>query len=53
MVLFRGMRGRLDAAIAEARSRRAAERAALRARLRGDDGPSDEGSERQPDTGEG
>jgi hypothetical protein len=53
MVLFRGLRSRLDTAIAEASSRRAAERAALRARLRGDDVPSDERAERQPDTGEG
>lgn len=36
MVLFRGMRGRLDAALAVAGQRRSAEREALRARLRGD-----------------
>jgi hypothetical protein len=51
MVLFRGLRARLDAALAEARERRAAERAALRARLRGDgcvDGSAD-GSDDQPE----
>jgi hypothetical protein len=36
MVLFRGLRGRLDAALAVAHERRSAERSALRARLRGD-----------------
>ncbi|WP_300008375.1 DUF4229 domain-containing protein [Pseudonocardia sp.] len=36
MVLFRGMRSRLDAAIAETTRRRAVEREALRARLRGE-----------------
>ncbi|WP_232660640.1 DUF4229 domain-containing protein [Pseudonocardia sp. TRM90224] len=39
MVLFRGLRGRLDSAIAAAGERRSAERAALRARLRGEDEP--------------
>ncbi len=39
MVLFTGLRGRLDAAIAEASRRRSVEREALRSRLRGD-GPS-------------
>jgi hypothetical protein len=37
MFLFRGLRTRLDAAVAAARERRGSERAALRARLRGDD----------------
>ena len=36
MVLFRGLRARLDEALAIARERRAREREALRARLRGD-----------------
>ena len=36
MVLFRGLRSRLDAAIAETTRRRAVEREALRSRLRGD-----------------
>jgi hypothetical protein len=36
MVLFRGLRVRLDSALAVARERRAREREALRARLRGD-----------------
>ncbi len=39
MVLFRGLRGRLDAALAGVVERRSAERAALRERLRGSDGP--------------
>lgn len=38
MVLFRGLRARLDSALAVARERRGAERAVLRAGLRGDDG---------------
>ena len=38
MVLFRGLRSRLDAALAVAGERRSAERAVLRARLRGEDG---------------
>ena len=37
MVLFRGLRGRLDAALAGAVGRRSSERAALRERLRGPD----------------
>ncbi len=37
MLLLRGLRGRLDAALAAVRQRRAAEREVLRARLRGDD----------------
>lgn len=54
MVLFRGLRGRLDAALAVAGQRRSAEREALRARLRGDDlappGPiSPEEGQRQSD----
>ncbi len=36
MVLFRGVRARLDGAVAAARDRRAREREALRAGLRGD-----------------
>jgi tetrahydromethanopterin S-methyltransferase subunit C len=36
MVLFRGLRSRLDAAIAEVNRRRAVEREALRSRLRGE-----------------
>jgi hypothetical protein len=35
MVLFRGLRARLDEALAQARERRSGERAALRGRLRG------------------
>ena len=57
MVLFRGLRGRLDAALAEASRRRAVEREALRARLRGDlapppGPPSDQRAHREPDRGE-
>ncbi len=37
MVLFRGLRGRLDAAIAEVSRRRGVEREALRSRLRGEE----------------
>ncbi len=37
MVLFRGLRERLDSALAVTRERRAAERSALRRGLRGDD----------------
>ena len=50
MVLFRGLRGRLDQALAQVRERRTAERAALRSRLRGD-GPPDRvpSDERAPD----
>ncbi len=62
MVLFKGLRVRLDAAIAVSGSRRSAEREALRARLRGEDGPvpndvgpndlaSDDADQRQPDRG--
>ncbi len=36
MVLFRGLRARLDEALAQARERRSGERAVLRSRLRGD-----------------
>jgi Protein of unknown function (DUF4229) len=39
MVLFRGLRGQLDEALATARERRAVQRAALRSRLRGDPEP--------------
>jgi hypothetical protein len=68
MVLFRGLRGRLDAALARTRERRSAERAALRGRLRGDAEPappdpspragddsderSDQGRGSEPDRGE-
>jgi membrane protein implicated in regulation of membrane protease activity len=54
MVLFRGLRARLDEALATARERRARERDALRARLRGDAsgeaGPA--GSSGEPPDGE-
>jgi hypothetical protein len=40
MVLFRGLRARLDAALAVAQERRSTEREALRSRLRGD-GPAE------------
>ena len=59
MVLFRGLRGRLDAALAGWRERRSVEREALRARLRGDDatvpgtGASDHRAEGEPDRGQG
>jgi hypothetical protein len=60
MVLFRGLRARLDEALAIARQRRSVEREALRARLRGDEppaevapgptpGPSDVATPDQPD----
>jgi hypothetical protein len=52
MLLFRGLRARLDAAVGATRTRRAAERESLRSRLRGDaapDDPSGEGAEREPD----
>lgn len=59
MILFRGLRARLDGALVAARERRSRERAALRARLRGDadePGPrapdSDEPAQHQPDRGE-
>src|SRR5690349_24880306 len=39
MVLFRGLRARLDEALTATRERRSVEREALRARLRGDDEP--------------
>jgi hypothetical protein len=54
MVLFRGLRSRLDGALAESRSRRSAERSALRARLRGEGVAPDSGelAQRQPDSGE-
>jgi uncharacterized protein (DUF58 family) len=60
MVLFRGLRARLESALSTARERRAREREALRARLRGD-GPvpsdpspvaSDEPSDREADRGQ-
>ena len=57
MVLFRGLRGRLETALAQTRERRTRERDALRARLRGDVAeparPSDEPAQREPDTGQG
>ena len=67
MLLFRGLRARLDSALAVARARRAEQRDALRAGLRGDPGsggpdpgetgPSDPGSgdrhQRQPESGGG
>ena len=53
MLVFRGLRTRLDVALAAARARRGEERAALRARLRGEPEPPATGSgdrpERQPD----
>jgi hypothetical protein len=58
MVLFRGLRARLDGALVAAQERRSRERAALRARLRGDAdepaprAPSDEPAQHQPDRGE-
>jgi hypothetical protein len=45
MVLFRGLRARLDGALVTARERRARERQALRARLRGEE-PDDVRDER-------
>jgi hypothetical protein len=64
MLVFRGLRARLDTALAVSRARRAQEREALRAGLRGDDTPpedideppgaptpSGDGPERQPDSG--
>jgi hypothetical protein len=44
MVLFKGLRVRLDAAVAVSGARRSAEREALRARLRGEDGAVPDGS---------
>ena len=44
MVLFRGLRGQLDGALARARERRSTERDALRRRLRGDEPPTPPGS---------
>jgi hypothetical protein len=44
MVLFRGLRGQLDGALARARERRSTERDALRRRLRGDEPPTAPGS---------
>jgi hypothetical protein len=54
MVLFRGLRSRLDESLAQARERRAAERAALRAGLRGDAPPGsvDQPAESEPERGE-
>ena len=52
-LLLRGLRVRMDAALTAVREKRSAQRAVLRARLRGDD-PADSGEhpERQPDPGE-
>ncbi|HVL83698.1 MAG TPA: DUF4229 domain-containing protein [Pseudonocardia sp.] len=50
MVLFRGLRGRVESALAERGARRRAERDALRARLRGED-RSAEAAEGEPDRG--
>jgi Protein of unknown function (DUF4229) len=44
MLVFRGLRSRLDEALAAARARRSAQRAALLAGLRGDAEPGDGGS---------
>jgi hypothetical protein len=44
MVLFRGLRGQLDDALARARERRSTERDALRRRLRGDEPSTASGS---------
>jgi len=59
MVLFRGLRSRLDGALSVVRERRAQEREALRSRLRGDvpvdAGPpvaSDEPADREADRGQ-
>lgn len=60
MVLFRGLRARLESALSTTRERRAREREALRARLRGDGpgssdpplGASDEPSDREGDRGQ-
>ncbi|QYN35270.1 DUF4229 domain-containing protein [Pseudonocardia sp. DSM 110487] len=58
MVLFRGLRARLDGALSAARERRAREREALRAKLRGDGSAgeplvaSDEPSDRKADRGQ-
>ena len=49
MLLFRGLRARLDTALAIARARRAEQRDALRAGLRGDPGAGDT----DPDVGSG
>jgi Protein of unknown function (DUF4229) len=52
MVLFRGLRARLDSALAVAQERRSVEREALRSRLRGDESPAevkDEGGQPGPE----
>jgi hypothetical protein len=51
MLVFKRLRGQLDAVLDEARQRRSRERAALRARLRGEPDASDGGSEREPHAG--
>lgn len=55
MVLFRGLRARLDTALGQASARRSAERDALRAGLRGEAVPDEEsgdGAQGQPDGGQ-
>ncbi|HLU55588.1 MAG TPA: DUF4229 domain-containing protein [Pseudonocardia sp.] len=54
MVLFRGLRSQLENALGAARERRAREREALRAKLRGDEPPtaSDEPADRESDRGQ-
>jgi hypothetical protein len=59
MVLFRGLRGRMDRSLAQVRDRRSAERAALRSRLRGEPAPapsdertSDDQAQPESDRGE-
>jgi hypothetical protein len=51
MVLFRGLRARLDGALTVARERRGREREALRARLRGDVPSDDEPRAAEPVAG--
>ena len=52
MLLLKGLRRRMDAGVAAAQQRRAAQREVLRARLRGDDVGSEDGAERETDAGE-
>jgi hypothetical protein len=53
MLLLRGLRKRMDASVAVARERRAAQREVLRARLRGDElVASEEAADREADAGE-
>ena|SRR3712207_1672621 len=53
MLVFKGLRSRLDTAFEETRQRRARERAALRARLRDGSDASDDRPEGEPDPGGG